>query len=275
MRDPSLHITKSDLVRVMNLFNYGEFTPEQVADKVMSLAKPYQITDRYTKLLALKKETASKVSRSLEANLDMPSDGVEKFNMLLTAERQKGYAKVRVIRKSDSEYTHLKEVAARAYRFAHHFDVVPLTDGVKEFIRIGLDCMGKYSLNRFRTYEKSIYEIFESQVDVIQDAHPEITASVFHAWKAKMQSLGADEGMVNIQSVYKKYVHFVYAAKDVIKNDADVIEWVDAQFEELAFLEVVPELAQFYGENAAKRWSKYRLRYDTKETTVTDIYGND
>lgn len=278
-RDPSLHITKSDLVKLLAEINYSQRTSGiALADKIFENAKKYQITDRYLQILEQKSAVKKKVTKSMEAD-DVPAGLVEKFNLWLVTERtaHNEYIKATPISKSNKQYTLLKEVVKMSQDFVEKFEITPQSDGHREYIRLGLRVMKRYSLNRFKTYDTLINEMFESSVIVLMDEHKEDTSKFYGIWQESMVKHTSMEGL-DLLSDYVKYAHMVYGREQADECDAYYEDWVEAQFDGLSFMNVIPELSQFYGENAKKRWEKY-IKQESgdfdKEETITELYGKD
>lgn len=258
-RDPSLHIRKSHLEEVLNLIPYDrKMVGKVLVEKIFEAAQKYQITDRYIDVSKAKSRTRAKIQKSIEADKGVPEKLVEKFNALLTAHRQidNHNAKIRVIRKDSKDYLLLKEVAKMAHEFSEHFDIQPIEDGYKEYIEIGIGFMGRYALNRFKTYHNRIFEEFENRVAVVTDDKPNKTRQFFIIWKDCMEEYA---GLVPelSEADFSKYSHIVYGRVDADKKHAHYEDWIRAQFEGLSFLDAIPELVQFYGENARRRYDKY------------------
>lgn len=279
MRDASLHIKKSDLVKILQEIEYGKRTPAHViANEIFKGAKTVQITNRYLQILGTTKKTKKKIAKSMESDTDVPANLVETFNRILVDMRQKSnqYGKIRIIRKDSRDYILLKEIAKNAYNFAVHFDIVPKTDGYKEYIEIGMSMMRKYSLNRFKYYDDKIYQVFEDKLTVLLDEHKEETEEFYSIWQKVMLEYSDFEDMVNIKDDMRKYSYIVLGRQDADKVDADYTDWIMAQFEGLAFIGVIPELSQLSGDGALTRYERY-LRSasnldDNENKKITDIY---
>lgn len=279
MRNPSLHIKKSDLVTVLKGLGMSDLDAYNFSENIMRAALKFPVSDRIDKLIDQTLTIRKKVETSIKADLSMPENGVEIFNQLLISERmkQQKWIKPKPIRKADREYLLLKDVAAIAWRFSEHFDIRPLKEGVTEFIKAGLKYMGKYSLSRFKYYEKNIYEDFEATIVCAHDGNSALTKQLYAAWRSNMEALGADIDITEIQFIPQKYQHFVYASAQINDTGIEInpAGWVDAQFEGLIFLNVVPELSQLYGENAKKRYDRHLLKAeDVGELKITDMYAS-
>lgn len=278
-RNPSLHIRKSDLIEILNQISFkGRVYGYKIADEIFEKAQPYQIKDRYLAVMQAKAKTKKKMSRSMQADEGMPEFQVEKFNGILTSYRQRKNpnAKIRPIRKDSKDYLMLKEVARQAYDFVQHFNITNTDDGYLEYIEIGLGMMRRYSLNRFKYYDSKIYEHFEDKVTVLTDDNREATLQFYYIWRDVMMEYSGLEELLDIENNYQKFVHIVLGRREADKLKADYTDWITAQFEGLVFLDAVPELSQFYGDGAEKRYERYlrnSIEYDEGKTeSIIDYY---
>lgn len=273
-RDATLHIKKSDLIQVLSELRHVKTrTPTKAAEKIFELAQPYQLTDRYLKILNQKTKTKKKLARSMAAD-DVPHATVEKVNLYIYDARGKKnkMARIKAISKDSQQYLQLKEVAKMAVDFTAHFEITPKSDGIKHFIDAGIEMMGKYSLNRFRTYEQSIYEHFDNWVKCANDDKKESTLEMYGAWQTMMVEYTGNEDLITIDKDLQKYVHIIYAREAADKYKANYIDWVQAQFEGLSFLNKIPILSQFYGDNAKKRYDGYlTTSVDSKDQSKDNV----
>lgn len=242
----------------------------------------HQITDRYLDVLKLKQKGKVKAVRSMEAD-SAPEGTVEKVNLMLIHVRTSinKNIKARGILKNSKDYLMLKEIAKMAYDFADHFDIRPKDDGIKEYLTMGIGFMGKYGLNKFKTYNNRIYESFESKVEVLTDEYKENTQLFYMKWQEKMLEYIGPEELTNLDKDYVKFVHMVYGRLAADNSDADYGEWIAAQFDGLAFVNAIPEINQFYGENAKLRYERFLTRSidakpeeDSSEPDLLTMYQN-
>jgi len=282
-RDPTIHVTHSSLVEIMNkLAISNRITGAKIADMILEEAYKYQITDRYLDVLKMKTKAKEKAVKSMVAD-DVPRGTVEKVNLLLVECRMaiNSHIKARGIMQNSKDFIMLKEVAKMAYDFTKHFDIRPSEDGLKEYLTIGLSFMGKYGLNKFKTYDSSIYENFESKVEVLQDTHKTETREFYMCWQAEMLKHVSIDEITFLDKDFVKYVHMFYGRREADKHNAPYAIWIEAQFAGLAFVNAIPEINQLYGVNSVKRYGRYinqmienREAEETQEGDVLSIYKN-
>ena len=258
IRNPSIHVTVSDLAEILGKVNLKQ-KPHLLANDILKMAQPYQLRGRYFKLLELKADERKKTEKSLKATAKTPNGIVEKFNNLLTSFRQKQTpnAKIRTIRSDSKDYILLKEVALMAYEFVKHFDITDINEGMLEYIELGYRMMSRYALSRYKYYDTRIYEVFNDKIEVLTDKKRDKSLEFYHIWQEVMLEYTNLEHLIYIDDDYSKFIHIVLGRKEADKQKADYTDWIVSQFEGLSFLNVVPELNQLYGENAVKRYEKY------------------
>ena len=195
---------------------------------------------------------------------------VEKFNRILSAVRQlEGHRFVKNITKEDPEYLTLKQVAVLAEQFAERYDIQPREEGYRSFCVIGIRLMGKkYALSKFKYHLEKIGLKFEAQLAIANDRYPSGTKEIFACYRNTM----AAEAGVDISSVSKddRWLHVIYAREEADDAKAVYADWVQAQFDELSFLDTVPELTQLYGENARIRYERYMQKNGKKKKVARE-----
>ncbi len=247
MRDPALHITRSSLVKILN--EVGMPVSMEKATEIIRRAKNYQISNRH--IIQGTQKQKQKAEKSVE--MDSPFVGI--FQRILKSYRQElGHKSIFTIRNGDREYLMLKEIAQSANEFTETFKIQPKETGYKTFIQLGLRFMGKkYSLNRFKTYREGIFTVYENMIILDKDVDKEGTKAFYDCWKICMlEYASVDKPLDDFDMV-----NMIFGRQEADEVNAYYEDWVKAQFEGLAWLNAIPELSQFYGENAKKRYEKY------------------
>lgn len=277
-RDPSLHIRRSDLMKVISEMSFtGRVYSHKVVDEIFDKSQKFQIKDRYLSVINAKAKTRKKMERSMAVDSELPESTVEIFNRILTGIRQKSskHVKVKPILKSSKDYLMLKEVAKQAWDFLQKYEIKDLEEGFTEYLEIGMGMMRKYALNRFKYYDNKIHEYFDDKLIVLQDTDRNKTLEFYYIWRDFMVEYGLEE-LIDIEHNYQKFSHIVLGRQDADKRKADYSEWVEAQFDGLAFLDAVPELSQFYGDGAEKRYESFIRKAieieDVEKSSITKYY---
>jgi len=248
MRDALISIKSSDMRQVLD--SYGlEFTDTEYLTfmKKMRARRCVNRTAVFTNTV-----TARKVSKNIRA----VSNNVEKFNGILRGIRMdQGHKGVGNITKDHKQYEVLKTAASIYDEFAKDFDITDTDKGIDLFIRIGLDIMGKrFGLNKFNYYRDQIYQEFESRLLIREDENPEGSKLMYQMYG---EGILHQSGVEYHMSKDSDLVHFIYARMEADEVSANYELWLEAQFEGLSFLNVVPEPGQLYGLKALERYNRY------------------
>ena len=269
-RDPTVHIRKTHLKKVL-VSVLGEASDATV-EKIFKAAQQYQQTTRY--LVQGNAAMRKKVAKAIESENPI----VEKFNRILVSIRmEQNHKYVQHIRKNDKSYLLLKEVAQLAYDFGELYSIAPREEAYKVFARIGIKLMSKrYGLGKFKYYKDKIHEIYECNLIVMNDPSKESTSLFLQVWMELMlEYTGVD---INVKDNPMKFVHIVNGREDADAYEANYEDWIRSQFEGLAFLDVVPELSQMYGDNAGLRYEKYMVKKNRivkdKDDSIPDGGGD-
>lgn len=255
-RIPTLKISKQALDAVLKS-EVGEGY-ELIASKIYQAAGSEDY--RHRSIITVKKDRVQKAIVSLETS----SSDFEKFNGALASERKLlNHVGIFSIRSNTKEYTIMLEIVEYANDFCKAFDF-DKENGYRKYIRYGLQLIGKkYGLSKFKYFNAKIFEHFESINLLKNDPDPIITNYMYEVWKHQMVKHKQE---VPAKLAPEKAVSFLYARECAAEAKADFKNWVIAQFSELSFLSIIPELTQFYGDKAKDRYAshigKVILRWD-------------
>lgn len=255
-RDPSIHIKRSRLKEIFE----AEGLDTSKINKVMERALKYSIRNR---VIVTGK---SKTRKKTEKVSSIDDKVVAKFHRIYDAILKEKGIKTLSIKKSDKKYLTLKEIAGQAKDFCDMFNL-QYDEGFKKYVEIGVFLLDrKFSLYRFKGYGDKIVTYYQNLDIIDKDENKEATYEFYQFWKAGLWEYAGE--VIDIKDA-NKYVNFVYGRKDADANNADYIDWINAQFEKWSFLNVVPELTQFHGDNAAYNYQIYMAnknkKYDSKE----------
>ncbi|MCB9047634.1 MAG: hypothetical protein H6550_15985 [Chitinophagales bacterium] len=251
MRDPALHITLSGLTAVLT--KLGIRNPAVNAERILTESAPYAIKDRYD--VKLSSKAAKRAVKHKEA-VAASSISVEQFNgILYTARETAGHKAITPIRKGEAMWTALAEVAVLASDFSAACGFTDTVKGCQVFISIGLRMMrGKYGLNKFKYYKEKIYEYYAAVKEVEEDDDRQATNDFCNTWVTELFNR---TGLKRKYSEPTDMAMFVMARKQADALDAYYDDYINAQFDGLSFLGVVPSLTQLVSDNAEQRYWNY------------------
>ena len=239
MRDPAIHIRRSDLFKILVDFGIND----KDMPEIMKRASKFSIKNRVN--LTLTAKSRQKAQRVIEANTDL----VESFNQVYMIVMQELNIKVIAIHKGNPQYLSLKEIAQQAKEFCDLFEL-DYSQGFLIYVRLGIKILNKkYSLYRLKSVADRIVDRYRTIMDVNNDQKPLDTNLMYKAWEDVVKKYFNVN--LDVKNDMDKYVHFVYARQDADQAGARYEDWITAQFEKWSFLQAVPEFSQLHGDNAA------------------------
>jgi len=251
MRDPALHITRSALKDILDRLPVAMTTTEQ-AEWIIQQSKDVELSYRMQPKLS-KKMYDKVVNQRTSVDVDY----VATFNGIYSIQcKELGNMGVDLINAYHKQYDLLKDVTKLAYEFLATFKIEDVNEGLKDYCKIGFELMNKkYALNKFKYYNSKINERYRYHELLAQDDNKAATKRFVDLWKAAMKHFGADVGLVTLGP--DKRASFMFARQEADLLKSDYRDWIQAQFEGLAFLNSLPEISQLHGEQAAFRYKKF------------------
>jgi hypothetical protein len=228
-------------------------------------ARGMQIADRY--MVTAKKQTLRKKATKLQGGGEKL---ISEFQSALVAVRRElKHVHVKVLKPTDALYGVLTDVAELGDEFCKKF-ALNRREGFMEFCRIGVKLMGKkYALNKFMYNAEKIFVTAEVE-RLVKDADQSKSERMYREWRRCMEEYANFVYEVNSDS---DFVNFIYAYREADKVKADYGDWMQAQFEGLAWMNTVPELEQLHTDNAHKRYVAYKSFISmTEEEEVSDAF---
>jgi len=262
MRDPSLHIKRSDLFNI--LVDYG--INHRDMPGIMLAASKKAL--KYRANLTLPAKTRKKAERVLEAGDEL----VEEFNRAYMAVMAENNIKVLAVHKNNTQYLTLKEITQLAREFCTLFELDP-QQGFLMYVRLGVKILNKkYSLYRLKAVADRIVDRYRTTLAINNDPSPIHTSEVYAAWERTVKKYF--NITLDIKGDVDKYVHFVYAKIDADSVGANYDDWMCAQFEKWSFLQSMPEFSQLHGDNAKINYKVYMSKGSTGSSTENTYFNN-
>jgi hypothetical protein len=263
MRDPSVHVKRSDLLKILSDYgiNHRDMPGIMLAASKKAL--------KFRANLTLPAKTRKKAERVLEAGDEL----VEEFNRAYVTVMAENNIKVLAIHKNNTQYLTLKEITQSAREFCTLFELDP-QQGFLMYVRMGVKLLNKkYSLYRLKSVSDRIVDRYRTTLTINNDQSPINTELMYQAWgKAVKKYFNA---VIEIErGAIDKYVHFVYAKQDADSVNANYNDWMDAQFEKWSFLQSMPEFSQLHGDNAKINYKVYISKGSTGSSTEQTYFNN-
>ena len=239
MRDPSIHIRRSHLVKIME----EEGLDTSKVNRLMEKALKYSIRNRAVVV------AKSRAKKAIERSSAVDTGIVDMFNRIYTTITKEKSYKTPTIKKTDPQYLTLKEVASQADEFCEMFDL-EREEGFKMYIEIAMELLDKkFSLYRMKGYyADNIVTYYKNGLIISEDPSTANTRKMYETWQKVLMKYFNQ--IIEVKD-FNRYVNFVHAKNDAEQLGANYKDWITAQFEKWAFANVVPEITQLHGENAA------------------------
>lgn len=237
MRDPSIHIRRSDLI---NVFRRLEMDVDKV-DLIFKLTKHKRVKNRFL--------TAEKIY----------TDNTGKFvNILHTMRMQHNHRGIVQIKKGDKNWKVCSGIASKVEDFSIEFGLT-FEDAARMTIEQGL--------------KSKIFRLNALNPEKIRD---KVYIEKSGMRKQAVKALDIYLELVGLEGYKKNFlapeilINFVF----LVEQTEDVREWIKAQIEGLKWTNSIPEPYQLHGEKAFLRYAKTRHEIkENKKSSITDILG--
>lgn len=255
-KDPSLHIKRSDLYKIM-----ADMLPKGVdynnfVDVLLVKCAPLSISTRSVISSTIKSEKKfDRIQGSSRFDADLVAKLLHATRVRL---KHKG---VTQIKPSSKDWEMVKDLTKNIIDFCIDFNL-PKREGAIAYLEIGLNKMNKYGLNKFSNLYESICDTYAAKLEIDQDSEPDITLQLYKIYSSNiMDQTGIFE---DFKKEPEKYVWFVRARLQAKQLNMGLEEYIEAQFEGLDFARGIPHPSQLVGPKATERISRYLYKYNLK-----------
>lgn len=251
MREPSIHITKSQFEEILNTLEVDNFPVEAF----FVIARKEAINHRA--VLVSNNKNTKRVNNILLAS---KGDAALVADILYATRIKLKHRGVRKINESNTrEWANCKKIAELCNQFCEDFQL-DTREGFIKYIELGIKKMdGNYNnlLNRLSSMSEKISDLYSATLEMENDSG---NAKAIHDYFIKRVAdvTGIYESFVNQPD---KYIHFVRLDKFLSEKGWDPTQFIDAQFESLAWCNGLPEPSQMYNDKAIERYNKYLFKH--------------
>ena len=257
-RDPSIHVTRSSLTEVLEELVQGDVP--FIVDELFHRLNKDAIRNR----VVVSVNAKAKKSMTRVASVD--KDLADRFHLVYQQINRKHHIKTSSIAQTDSKYNTLKEVAKQASEFCTMFKLEE-NFGFQTYVTIAIKLSQTgpgYSIYRIKALADRIIKYYEDMSAITEDGDQKNTTAFYVAWKkVSTKYLGKATAITEPHL----FVHFIYGRRAAEVVEAKYEDWIAAQFER--WPNSMPELHQFYGDNATLAYNKFMglndKQYDSKE----------
>jgi hypothetical protein len=256
-RSPSIHITKPQFEEILNTLEVNNFPVEAF----FVIARKMSINHR-TVLVSNNKNT-KRVNNILLAS---KGDAALVADILYATRIKLKHRGVRKINESNSrEWANCKKLAEVCNTFCEDFKF-DTREGFIKYIETGLKRMTDYRnvMQRLLSMQENITNQVEAELELKGDKDPGFTKDIHDEFIKRVASVTGIYESYEHQP--EKYVHFLRIHNLMDEKDWNVFQFLDAQFEALAWCNGLPEPSQMYNDKAIERYNKYLYKNKDKRT---------
>lgn len=257
MREPSIHITKSQFEEILNTLEVDNFPVEAF----FVIARKEAINHRA--VLVSNNKNTKKVSNILLAS---KGDAALVADILYATRIKLKHRGVRKINESNSrEWANCKKLAEVCNTFCEDFKF-DTREGFIKYIETGLKRMTDYRnvMQRLLSMQENITNQVDAEIELKGDKDPGFTKDIHDEFIKRVASVTGIYESYEHQP--EKYVHFLRIHNLMDEKDWNVFQFLDAQFEALAWCNGLPEPSQMYNDKAIERYNKYLYKNKDKRT---------
>lgn len=256
-RSPSIHITKSQFEEILNTLEVDNFPVEAF----FVIARKEAINHRA--VLVSNNKNTKRVNNILLAS---KGDAALVADILYATRIKLKHRGVRKINESNSrEWANCKKLAEICNTFCEDFKF-DTREGFIKYIETGLKRMTDYRnvMQRLISMQENITNQVEAELELKGDKDPGFTKDIHDEFIKRVASVTGIYESYEHQP--EKYVHFLRIHKLMDERDWNIFQFLDAQFEALAWCNGLPEPSQMYNDKAIERYNKYLYKNKDKRT---------
>ena len=256
-RSPSIHITKSQFEEILNTLEVDNFPVEAF----FVIARKSAINTRA--VVVSNKGTTKKVTNILLAS---KGNAALVADILYATRIKLKHRGVRKINESNTrEWANCKKLAEICNTFCEDFKL-DTREGFIKYIETGLKRMTDYRnvMQRLISMQDNITNQIDAEIELKEDKDPGFTKDIHDEFIKRVASVTGIYESYEHQP--EKYVHFLRIHNLMNEKDWNVFQFLDAQFEALAWCNGLPEPSQMYNDKAIERYNKYLYKNKDKRT---------
>lgn len=256
-RSPSIHITKSQFEEILNTLEVDNFPVEAF----FVIARKEAINHRA--VLVSNNKNTKRVNNILLAS---KGDAALVADILYATRIKLKHRGVRKINESNSrEWANCKKLAEICNTFCEDFKL-DTREGFIKYIETGLKRMTDYRnvMQRLISMQDNITNQIDAEIELKEDKDPGFTKDIHDEFIKRVASVTGIYESYEHQP--EKYVHFLRIHNLMDEKDWNVFQFLDAQFEALAWCNGLPEPSQMYNDKAIERYNKYLYKNKDKRT---------
>lgn len=260
MRNPAIHLLKSELCKLIQDGEERGYRGDKLAGYILA---------NYSNSLQHRNRVQLKSKEKLVVSLG----SVKQFLGALFDVRQKdGKGRyVKLLEGNSKQMNLAKEISDLAEDFTKEAGK-DRYEGYRLFCEIGVMLMGnKFGLNKFKSLAPRIFEYLDYSKLVDNDPKQGDTIKFFQIYAKKIENETGVKYPLK-KGDYIRFVDFYFARKQADTLKANYTDFINAQFEGLNFLGVLPMRYNLHGDSATDFYYKY-MAQDKKKKATEEKHG--
>lgn len=263
MRDPSIHIKKSSFILLLKEVEVENFP----VDDFFSLSRKYSVDSRAVNINNKKdNKKVNNITLVNNGNANLAADILYAVQIEL---KHRGVKKIK--ENQGNLWTSCKKLAEVCNIFCKDFNL-DLRYGYIKYIKLGFKRMGpniKNFLNRLISMSSNITNDYQAYLDISKDEYPEGTLQI-HNYYCKVIADRAGF-KVDYRNQPESYIYFLKLREFCYNNNINYEDWIDSQFEGLAWCNGLPDPDKLLGDKANSYYAKFKFKNNNKNQDQDDL----
>ena len=247
MRDPSIHVKQSDIVKALK--NLGLAGTMDIEGLMKGLRKS-SCTNRSVTI------TNDKLDKKVAKILKTSNSDATFFNNILFMVRKKarhfGFKKLE--EGNSRDWGIIKETASLALDFSNEFGL-DRKKGFTKYSEIALSKMQKFSYTKLKSMYDGICQTYHYEIEVEKDSSPDITKDI-HDFYSQIILRQTGNG-IDYTKQPDNYYYFIGVKNICREKKVKYQDYIRAQFAAMGFRHGIPHPAQLIGDKANERLTTY------------------
>lgn len=259
-RQPSIHISKGDLLKVLKKLLSEDYSLEQLKvlrTRIMREGVKYALTKRSINV------TNQKLLKSTKGIMNTETEDTKLFAHLLTLCRRKLQHRA-VIQPApgSKDWTLIQSIIPNVNSFCDDFNLAYKREGYRIYIELGLKKMNKFYLTNFPNLHDAIANEYAAVEELGKDMTPLRTEKAHDIYSKHCGELAM---VVDFRRDPAKMVCFKRVAEKAQQLRVSIENYIAAQFEGLKWAKTIPDPHQLVTDAALTRLNKYIVKANLKE----------
>lgn len=268
-REPSVHITKSQFLQLLEELDIKAFPVDaffrQAARRALN-TRAVVVTNKKTT------KQVSKVLLASKGDTQLTADIIYAVRIKL---KHRGVRKITEFHKR--EWALCKELTSICNQFAETYHFETAREAFIAYIELGFARMGKNNRNwlpRLVSMSDNIFGYYDSLQETNEDDNFQATNRIYEMFNRKIADATGIIETEELKDNPETHLHFYHLRKLLESQNWDAEDFIDAQFEAMAWCNSIPEVSLLYGPKAIERYKKYLYKHSNGNSPEPKVTGS-